>query len=359
MACNDDQVVRLPPYTVEQLFTAAELGERIPWSLSDYNVPAIWKIARGRGVRVGVCDSGYDATHVSSGDLKDAIVAAKDFTGSRWGPEDRGSYHGTHVGGTIGAREGNGIGVTGIAPQCEMVFAKVFNDQGSGSDRACADGFVYCVDQGCKVVNFSGGAPGPSQGMKEAIDYGVSKGVVFCVAAGNNGRTVEYPGKYANVCCVSAVNQARQIADFSSRGPEVDIAAPGVGILSCYANGGYSNMSGTSMATPWVSGILALALSADTSMAWGITNALKYLNAAAVDEGDAGRDPLYGFGLIKPDKLIKKPPTPQPPDVTPPEGGSWSWTLGPIVLHIPSVAGGLFSVGSKTKIKEENSCQTE
>jgi major intracellular serine protease len=130
-----DAVWRLPPYSVEATFVA--LSETVDWGLANYGIPDQWRQTRGEGVRVAVLDTGVEANHP---DLAGSIDDARDFTGSRFGSEDR-VGHGTHVAGTIAARQ-NDQGVVGVAPDCRLLVAKVLGDDGSGSGRSVAEGIA-------------------------------------------------------------------------------------------------------------------------------------------------------------------------------------------------------------------------
>lgn len=300
----DDARLRLPPYAVRATWQA--LSETVDWSLGAYRVPEHWRATRGQGIRVAVLDTGIDEDHP---DLRDALEAARDFTGSRHGPIDR-AGHGTHVAGTIGARQ-NGVGLVGIAPECRLVVGKVLGDSGSGEARGVAAGIDWAVAQAADVISLSLGSRQESPEIAGAIRRAVDRGRFVICAAGNEGRdrSVNFPARLDTTVAVGAVDRAGRVARFSSRGDEVDIAAPGEDILSTWLDGGYAKLSGTSMAAPFVSGIVALLLAKHRSRGGrspvrNQAELLDHLARTAVDAGPAGKDPNYGFGLIHPDSVL-------------------------------------------------------
>lgn len=295
-------VVRLPPYAVEATYTAA--SEQIDWSLRLYGIPEQWRRSEGEGVRVAVLDTGVEASHP---DLRGAIEATKDFSRSRSGTDDR-SGHGTHTAGTIGARR-NETGVVGVAPRCRLLIGKVLGDDGSGTSEAVAEGVAWATEMGADVISLSLGSPQPSRALRAAIGGAIAAGRFVACAAGNEGRarSVNYPAKWPETAAIGAVDQEGRLARFSSRGPEVTVCAPGVNILSTYPKAGYARLSGTSMATPFVAGVAALAIAERReSGGGGISQRafMELLAATAKDAGPPGRDDGFGAGLIAPERVL-------------------------------------------------------
>ena len=213
-------------------------------------------------------------------DLKANIASGgKDFVDGDDIPNDQ-NGHGTHVAGTIGAVGNNGVGVSGVAWKAHLLPIRVLNAKGSGSVSTVLKGEEYAAAAGAKVVNMSLGGASPSQAEYDALRTASS--TLFVVAAGNDSANVDttdsYPCAYdlPNVVCVAATGGNDQLADFSNYGANtVDIAAPGVDILSTWPTGmrtstnerpGYDWLSGTSMATPEVAGAAALVLSHDSTL---------------------------------------------------------------------------------------------
>lgn len=215
-----DPIFRLPPLRIEAMYTA--LAETVDWGLAAYHVPDHWKSTRGQGVRVAVLDTGLDMNHP---DLAGAVDDACDFTDSPRGAAD-GQGHGTHVAGTIAARQ-NEQGVVGVAPECRLLVGKVLGDDGSGTSEQVARGIDWAVAAGADILSLSLGSPDASTAIKTAIERAVAEGKFVICAAGNEGRddAVNYPAKWESTIAVGAVDRLGQSARFSSRGPEVDVCA--------------------------------------------------------------------------------------------------------------------------------------
>ncbi|HEX3036497.1 MAG TPA: S8 family serine peptidase, partial [Thermodesulfobacteriota bacterium] len=149
----------------------------------------------------------------------------------------------------------------GVGYNCVLMNGKVLNDSGSGSWSGIANGIIWAADNGAKVINMSLGGPSGSSTVQSAINYAWNKGVVIVAAAGNEGiSSPSYPAYYSNVIAVAATDENDNIASFSNYGTWVDVAAPGVDILSAYIryNPPYVFLSGTSMASPHVAGLAGL-----------------------------------------------------------------------------------------------------
>jgi len=350
---SGEPIYRLPPYRVESVIVS--LAETIDWGLAAFGIPDQWRDTRGQGVRVAVLDTGIDAEHT---DLAEAIDDARDFSGSRFGPADR-QGHGTHVAGTIAARQ-NDRGVIGVAPQCRLLIGKVLGDDGSGSSQAVAAGIDWAADSGARVISMSLGSPQPSGAIHAAIGRALAKGCFVICAAGNDGRadSVNYPGRWPETVAVGAVDRHGRVARFSSRGEQVDICAPGQDILSTYLGGGYAKLSGTSMATPFVSGVVAL-LVAKHLQRGGQTpvetqqQLVEHLRRTARDAGPAGKDPSYGYGLINPESVLagvaNEPPSSAPSEPPGPPNVGADFTLGP--LRVNGVWGSLVFVPKEDELE--------
>ncbi len=231
------------------------------WGLPKIQAPTAWDTSQGSGVKVAVLDCGIHASHP---DLGSKVVLAQNFTTSTT-TDDR-CNHGTHVAGTIGAVTNNGIGVAAVAPQASLINGKVLNDTGHGFFSDIDTAIQWAADNGAKVINMSvGGTIACPSGTQTAANYAWNKGVVLAAAAGNGGTAgADAPANCQNVIGVAATDSSDAKASFSNFGSEVDVAAPGVNIWSTVnpdINGGTlyrGDFSGTSMATPHVSGVLAL-----------------------------------------------------------------------------------------------------
>lgn len=264
------------------------------WGPEDIYCPQAWEIERGsQNVLVAVIDTGVDYTHP---DLSGRVVLGYDYVNNDNDPRDD-HYHGTHCAGIIGAGINNGVGIAGVS-NCKILAIKALDSSGSGYYSWIASAIAYAADNGARAISMSLGGTSDSSVLKDACQYAYSKGVLIIAAAGNSGpsdNTVLYPAKYDTVVAVSALSQGDTIAYFSSRGPEVELAAPGDGIYSTVP-GGYRSLSGTSMACPHVSGVAGLVFSHNPGLSG--TAVRQILTSTAEDLGSSGRDNLYGYGKV-------------------------------------------------------------
>lgn len=268
-------------------------SDRTPWGMQAiYNDPNITVTSGGAGIKVAVLDTG---TYINHYDLVGSAEQCKDFTQSS-SPiinnscTDR-NGHGTHVAGTVLAHgASDGLGIYGVAPQAKLWAYKVLTDSGSGYSDDIAGAIRHVADEavrtGSKVVlSMSLGSSGKDTMIASAVDYAYGKGVLVVAAAGNSGyaaNTIGYPGALKNAVAVAALENVQQngtyrVANFSSRGnpltdgdfviqeKDVEISAPGAAIESTWYDGNYTTISGTSMATPHVSGLAAKIWSSNLS----------------------------------------------------------------------------------------------
>ncbi|NJP08597.1 MAG: S8 family serine peptidase [Leptolyngbyaceae cyanobacterium RU_5_1] len=266
----------------------ADLGGN-SWNLDQINAPEVWAQGyTGQGVVVAVVDTGVDYTHPdldaniwvnsdeiagngidddSNGYIDD--LRGWDFVGSDHDPMDLDS-HGTHVAGTIAA-ENNGTGTTGVAYSAQIMPVRVLDETGSGTSKNVAAGIRYAADNGADIINLSLGGDYSSD-MAAAVEYATAKGSLVVMAAGNEYTSqTSFPASLANQwgIAVGAVDRNQTLASFSNRaGASVlnYIVAPGVTITSTTPGSTYQNYNGTSMATPHVSGVAALILSANPTL---------------------------------------------------------------------------------------------
>jgi len=246
-----------------------------------------WEVTKGsKSVKIAVIDTGIDYNHPDlaanmwineaeangeagvdddgNGFVDD--IHGYDFANDDSDPVD-GHSHGTHCAGTIGAVHDNGEGVAGVMAEVQLVAVKFLTDRGSGTSANAVRAIDYATSLDVDLMSNSWGGGGASEAMKEAIERAAEKGIIFTAAAGNsasnNDSRPHYPSNYdvENVVSVAAHTAQDGLASFSCYGAKtVHIAAPGHKILSTVKNGGYDVFSGTSMATPHVSGALGLLL---------------------------------------------------------------------------------------------------
>jgi subtilisin family serine protease len=259
---------------------------------------------RGAGVNVAIIDSGIDYAHP---DLAANYAGGWDFVNDDDDPMDD-DGHGTHVAGTVAARD-DGKGVVGVAPEASLYALKVLGPNGSGSYSDVIAAIDWCVVNSIRVTNNSYGSSGdPGNTVKAAFDNSEAAGVLHVAAAGNSGNppgrgdNIIYPARYESVIAVAATNKDNERARWSSTGPDVELAAPGVDINSTLLGGGYGEGSGTSMASPHVAGVVALVIKAGTSL-----DVRTQLQTTADDLGDPGKDDMYGYGLVNAVKAALEP----------------------------------------------------
>lgn len=290
------------------------------WGVARVGAPAVWDQGnRGAGVRVAIIDTGVDYTHP---DLRDAYAGGHDFFSGDDNPMDE-FWHGTHVAGIVAARA-NDTGAVGVAPECRLYALKVCGANGGGSWGAIMAALQWCVQNRIQVANVSLGGGYPGQAVENAFAAARAAGVLIVAAAGNSGsadgsgNTVTYPGAFESCICVAATDGSNTRVGFSGTGPRVDVSAPGAGIYSCLPQGGYGYLSGTSMASPQVTGVVALALARGYSPAAVRTRLL----FTALDLGASGRDPLHGAGLASIDRLVSDIDSPPAVTITSPSSGA-------------------------------------
>lgn len=270
--------------------------QSVPWGITRVNASAAWPVTRGAGVRVAVVDTGVDYNHPEL-----TVVGGANTL------EDGGDYlddngHGSHVAGTIAGAD-NDQGVVGVAPDVTLYAVKVLSAYGGGSFASVIGGIQWCVENNIDVANFSLGASQGTEALAEAVKAAADAGVAIIGAAGNSGRAVGFPAAYPEVLAVAASDSGDRVAYFSSRGPEVDVIAPGVAVESTYMNGGYKSLSGTSMACPHAAGLAALAVASQGIH--GIDAVRSALVGAATPIGDAPPE-QQGAGMIDAAKLVSK-----------------------------------------------------
>ena len=280
------------------------------WGPRKIEADWVWNTTLGDpSVLVAVIDTGIDYNHP---DLKaNYVPLGYDWVNNDTDPmDDQG--HGTHCAGIIAASINNGIGTAGIA-RIHLMAEKALNANGSGYTSDLANAIIHATDQGADIISMSWGGYGTSKMLHEAVKYAYSKGVLLIAAAGNEATSLKlYPAAYEEVIAVSATDEHDNPAYFSNYGDWVELAAPGVNILSTISETHdkrldypYDSLSGTSMACPHVAGVAALLKS---QFPYATTEWLRLrMRCTADDLGEPGFDVHYGYGRINARRTLEEP----------------------------------------------------
>jgi subtilisin len=242
-----------------------KLPEKLPWGIQRIYADLVWEVTTGSMVKVAILDTGIDLNHP---DLWRNIKGGINTLRPRKSANDD-NGHGTHLAGTVAAID-NDFGVIGVGPEVYLYAVKVLDKKGEGWLSDLIDALDWCIENKMQVVNMSFGSLEGNQSFHDAIIRAHQAGITMVASAGSNGEDsglIEYPAFYPETIAVSAVDEYDNFASFSSYGPQIDLTAPGVNILSTYRNAFYETMYGTSMSAAHVTGTVALILT--TSPKWG------------------------------------------------------------------------------------------
>jgi thermitase len=293
------------------------------YGLQSIAAPAGWDAAglgafpaTPAGAKIGIVDTGIDARHEDlAGKVADCagvrsfginllnLVTLLDDPALAPGrcADDQG--HGTHVAGTAAALANNGRGIAGVSFGSPLAVCKALDARGQGSLAGIANCIAYLGAQGAKVISLSLSSSASSRTLADAVAAASNGGALLIAAAGNDGSSAaSYPAAYPQVVSVAALDRSGARAPFSNANADVEVAAPGVDVLSTWLGGGYRSLSGTSMATPHVAGVAAII--AARNPAAGPAAWRARLTAATDDLGPRGRDPQFGFGRVNLAKAI-------------------------------------------------------
>ncbi|MDP3954570.1 MAG: S8 family peptidase [bacterium] len=290
-----------------------EPSDQTPWGIEAvYNSDLIASTSGGFGVSIAILDTGITITHP---DLKNRIDDCKDFTSFK-SPivngkcEDK-NGHGTHVAGIIVADAGSdGLGIYGIAPLASVSAFKVCGNNGSCFADDIAVAIRHAADNSINIINMSFGSDADSSLIRDAVNYAASRGVLMVAASGNDGpfvSSIDYPAAYSSVIGVGAFDSTIKITEWSSRGDnseteefvveekDIEFAMPGENIESTWSNNGYTILSGTSMASPFLTGLAAKYWQADAEDSAAATR--EFLHSLAQDVDEPGDDDASGWGF--------------------------------------------------------------
>lgn len=292
------------------------------WGIRKAFVNGAWDRVRGSvAVTVAVLDTGVDSGHP---DLQGALVPGATFVSQPSGDCDPSSTvddnsHGTHVAGIVGANGNNGIGIAGVAFGVKVMPIKVLDCDGQGSLSDVATGITYAADHGARIVNLSLGSPFDSTALHAAVTYATQKNVLVVSAAGNCGaggtnctstNQLDYPAAYPEVLAVGATDTDDSVAFFSTQNSSVKVVAPGRRIISTTPRyptvssrtegtpQNYAAFSGTSQASPFVSGVAALVLSGEPTLTPAALIQRIESTADQLQGAQGTRNDAYGFGRV-------------------------------------------------------------
>ncbi|MGD9886475.1 MAG: S8 family serine peptidase [Bacilli bacterium] len=268
------------------------------YALSLMDTYDAWQLTLGNAnVVVAIIDTGIDIYHNEFiGKISTISYNSKSKTvGLSQVIDDQG--HGTMVAGVIAATKGNNIGIAGIAPSSTLLVIKANEpNEGSFLDSSVIEGIYYAADHGADIINMSLGSPYANPLTKAALEYARSKGVLIVAASGNDSvSTPYYPASFDTTISVSAIDQTKLLASYSNYGPNISVSAPGTNIYTTVKGNTYGYGSGTSLAAPQVSGVLAL-MSAYLTIS--DEEIMERLLLTSSDLGLLGKDDAYGYGLV-------------------------------------------------------------
>jgi len=274
---------------------------RMQWALERIGIPQAWAyIPQHVGGVIAVIDSGVDKNHP---DLQGHIVDGKNLIDNSDDTSDQ-HGHGTAIAGIIAANTNNEVGISGICPNCQILPVKVLDESGQGTYAHVIAGILWAADRKAGVINLSLGSYGYSRFLADAIDYANQSGTVIVAAGGNEATQAPlYPGALPGVIAVSASDSSDNLWSGSNYGPAIDVAAPGVQIVSLSPHNGYIMATGSSFSAAQVSGVAALVQMKHPLLK--NAQVAQVLFQTADDLGEKGKDPFYGFGRINAARALR------------------------------------------------------
>ncbi|MFW6143779.1 MAG: S8 family peptidase, partial [Patescibacteria group bacterium] len=273
------------------------------WGLEKIDSPEAFERAQEGEQTIAIIDTGVDKNHP---ELSHLLLSGYNTVEENENTEDD-HGHGTHVAGITAAQTNNELGVASSSFSAQILPVKVLNQDGIGTYADVAEGITYAADKGSRLLNLSLGGNSDSQTLKRAVKYAQEKGSLLIAAAGNNGNdTPVYPAAYEGVLAVSATDQDDNLANFSSFGENIFVAAPGVSITSTELDDSYKSKDGTSMSAPHLSGVLALSLAKEELSNSELIELIKETadKVGSEDYNKDGWNSYFGYGRLNAGKAL-------------------------------------------------------
>jgi minor extracellular protease Epr len=278
------------------------LSDIIDWGVIDFEVPKLWNKNKGENINIMVCDTGI-SRHEDLNDNIDYEKAVSCIHGEDY-TDHQG--HGTCVAGVIAAKE-SGFGIVGVAPKAKIIPVKSLSNRGFAGNSSLEKTLKYALDIKPDIVNMSLGGRAPqSQNFYNLLKELYNINIPVVCAMGNYGENYScFPADYRETIGVTSYRRDKNISTFSSRSLNADFALPGENILTTNLNNQYSIVNGTSFAAPFLSGLIAIILSEakKKNIKYTIPQLKEILVKSCDDYGPAGKDNLFGYGIIKVEKL--------------------------------------------------------
>lgn len=275
--------------TITEVPESDILAETEQWNILSTDVASAWEEGfTGKNVNIAIIDTGispHSDLAIAGG------TSTVDYT-SEWLDD---SGHGTHVAGIIGSKQNN-FGVVGVAPDANLYSVKALDANGEGTLTDLLEAIEWSMNNHMDIINLSLDTDTGSESLRNLLKIAYDSGILIVGVSGNDGNNVTYPAKYDSVIGVSAVDGRLNITGFSSTGPEVEFSAPGINIISTYLYDSYGTSSGTSQASPHITGMLAILKQKYPAMT--SSELRTELRNHVQDLGEPGRDSLYGHGFI-------------------------------------------------------------
>ncbi|MBI3590727.1 MAG: S8 family serine peptidase [Candidatus Melainabacteria bacterium] len=294
---NTNNIQPAPSVEAKEI-TPNDKGFNAQYYLRETNATKAWSTTVGSSLLVGVLDTGVDENHP---DLVGKVVNDSDSSSDDLTDQ---IGHGTEVSGIIAANTNNNQGIAGISWNTMIFPVRVTDESGQARVSTVVSALDKAYSKGVKIVQISLSTNQFSQVLKDAVAQAQARGILVVSTSGNSGANeLRYPAAFDGVIGVGAVNQSREIESYSTTGEHVALVAPGSSIYTTSLSSGYAAVSGTSFAAPQVAGAAALIWSVAPNL--NSSEVRDILIKSAIDLGEAGKDPVYGYGLLNTEAAVE------------------------------------------------------